>query len=594
MTDDLQTRRFPLSRSEYGIYMNERAFPGSAINIIGFMLRFPTVTMAELCLAADQVIDAVPIFGCRLIEENGAPMLEWSPARPAHTVCSRTPLTTWEAVPGEKKYTDTDGNETETEYTPCLLSDSTLYISLDYLQQIGYAYYTYEADENFLWIRTEFGTVSTASLRRAEALRTSSGIHGSVIETLEKGDAVTILQEGARWDLVQSADGLVGCVRKKRLTDAVEVQVPVPDGRSLPDYTTHQLDSTVVMAWHQVFTESGIKALPDYLARADSMNVITPTWITVSNEEGSIRSLADADYVKMAHEAGVQVWVMVDNINIDIDEAQLLGYTSHRRTLTENIIHEVLRVGADGVNLDFEAVGSSNAEALLQYIRELSAACRKNGLTFSVDNYSPMPHTAYYDRTQQGQIIDYVIVMAYDEHYGGDDTAGSTSDIGWVEQSAERTMEEVPADRVIVGLPFYTRLWKETPADLAEEGASLVTNDNSPFGTYQLTSKEVSMQTARDTVAEHSVTPEWLEDAQQFYAEYMEDGSRFRIWLEEASSIGIKTQTALSYQTAGVAYFKLGMETADAWDAIRQVLNGETVTAPTAWNYGEETTEAEN
>jgi spore germination protein YaaH len=503
------------------------------------------------------------------------------------------PLTTWEAVPGEQKYTDTDGNVTETDYTPCILSGNTLYISTDYLQQIGYAYCTVDEEENFLWIQTSFGTVTTAELKKNEALRTGSGIKNAVIENLEKGSTVTILEEGSRWDMVQSEDGLIGCVRKNRLTDPAETEKTTPDGRSLPEYTTRLLDETVVMAWHQVFTVSGIDSLPEYLERADSMNVITPTWITVADTVGNIQSLADPDYVAMAHEAGVQVWVMVDNINIDIDDAQLLGTTSHRRTLTENIISETLRVGADGVNLDFESVGSDNAESLLQFIRELSAACRRNSLTFSIDNYSPMPHTAYYDRTQQGQIIDYVIVMAYDEHYAGGETAGSTSSISWVKQSAERTIEEVPAERVIVGLPFYTRLWKETPEAYADDGATLVTNDNSPFGTYELTSTEVGMTTAEQIPAEHGVIPEWLDEEQQFYAEYTEDHSRYRIWIEDAYSIAIKTETALSYNTAGVAYFKLGLDTADAWEAIDAVLSGETAEVPESWPYETETASEE-
>ena len=183
-----------------------------------------------------------------------------------------------------------------------------------------------------------------------------------------------------------------------------------------------------------------------------------------------------------------------------------------------------------------------------------------------------MPHTAFYDRAQQAEMVDYVVVMAYDEYYAGGEEAGSVSSLGWVKQSAERTLEEVPKEKLIVGLPTYARLWKETPKEYAAEDAKLITDENSRYGTYSLTSKGISMEACDEIVKERNLSMIWLEKEQQYYVEYEADNGFYRLWIEDETSMDLKLDAAFSYEPAGVAFFKLGLETDDVWVIINKYL----------------------
>ncbi len=467
------------------------------------------------------------------------------------------PTTTYTAVPGELLFSDDEGLRYAPDYVPCYLEEGQLYIALEYIRRLNFSYYLTDPELKYAWIYNDWSERTAYTLEKAGALRPAAGIREPVVEDLEAGETLILMEEGAKWDIVQSAEsGLIGCIQKDRLSEAANYRTEIPDRRTLPEYTTAQLGKKVCMAWHQVFTESGYGQLDQYLEQADGLNVLAPTWITLKDESGEISSLAELRYVRKAHRAGVKVWVMVNDIDNPVDDGALLSDTASRQALTANIIREVLRVEADGVNLDFERVSSENADDFLQFVRELSAGCRKNGLTFSIDNYSPMPHTAFYDRAQQGEMIDYVIVMAYDEHYVGGATAGSTASVGWVRQSAERTLEEVPEEKLIIGLPFYTRVWKETA-----EGS--------------LTSEGVGMDACTKIVEERKLTPVWLDEEQQYYVEYGEPNVFYRLWIEDERSMGVKLDAAFSYNPAGVAFFKIGLDSSAVWSVIKPYFGGD-------------------
>ena len=480
------------------------------------------------------------------------------------------PLQTYSAAPGESFYTDSDGIKYTLTYQPCYFKDGSLCIALDYLKLMDYSYYTVDDTMKSIWVFNDWSEQPRASLLKDTKARTQAGIKNDIVASLATGDVVTVLEQGASWSQVQTQTGLIGYVQNKMLGEITEEAKAVPDGRPLPKYTNIAMDEMVVMGWHQVFSESGYSQLDDIISTAKGMNVICPTWFTIKDNDGNIQNLGEKKYVTKAHKAGLQVWVMLDDINISTDGLQVFGTTSHRKTLITAVIDAVKELGADGINLDVETI--------IQFIRELSAACRKEKLVLSVDNYSPMPHTAFYDRTQQGQVVDYVVVMAYDEHYVKGPEAGSTSSLAFVKQSAERTIAEVPKEKVIVGLPFYSRLWCETPADSESDKTdnSQVFVDNSD-GTYDsknnkylLSSKGVSMEGENNIIREHDLSLTWLDDVGQFYTEYEENGSWYRLWVEDENSMDLKMQAACSYEPGGVAFFKLNMENKETWSIIRK------------------------
>ena len=485
------------------------------------------------------------------------------------TLLYTDPLQTYSAAPGESFYTDSDGIKYTLTYQPCYFKDGSLCIALDYLKLMDYSYYTVDDTMKSIWVFNDWSEQSRASLLKDTKARTQAGI---------KNDIVAVLEQGASWSQVQTQTGLIGYVQNKMLGEITEEAKAVPDGRPLPKYTNIAMDEMVVMGWHQVFSESGYSQLDDIISTAKGMNVICPTWFTIKDNDGNIQNLGEKKYVTKAHKAGLQVWVMLDDINISTDGLQVFGTTSHRKTLITAVIDAVKELGADGINLDVETIKSDVGPSYIQFIRELSAACRKEKLVLSVDNYSPMPHTAFYDRTQQGQVVDYVVVMAYDEHYVKGPEAGSTSSLAFVKQSAERTIAEVPKEKVIVGLPFYSRLWCETPADSESDKTdnSQVFVDNSD-GTYDsknnkylLSSKGVSMEGENNIIREHDLSLTWLDDVGQFYTEYEENGSWYRLWVEDENSMDLKMQAACSYEPGGVAFFKLNMENKETWSIIRK------------------------
>ena len=488
------------------------------------------------------------------------------------------PLQTYSAAPGESFYTDSDGIKYTLTYQPCYFKDGSLCIALDYLKLMDYSYYTVDDTMKSIWVFNDWSEQPCASLLKDTKARTQAGIKNDIVASLATGDVVTVLEQGASWSQVQTQTGLIGYVQNKMLGEITEEAKAVPDGRPLPKYTNIAMDEMVVMGWHQVFSESGYSQLDDIISTAKGMNVICPTWFTIKDNDGNIQNLGEKKYVTKAHKAGLQVWVMLDDINISTDGLQVFGTTSHRKTLITAVIDAVKELGADGINLDVETIKSDVGPSYIQFIRELSAACRKEKLVLSVDNYSPMPHTAFYDRTQQGQVVDYVVVMAYDEHYVKGPEAGSTSSLAFVKQSAERTIAEVPKEKVIVGLPFYSRLWCETPADSESDKTdnSQVFVDNSD-GTYDsknskylLSSKGVSMEGENNIIREHDLSLTWLDDVGQFYTEYEENGSWYRLWVEDENSMDLKMQAACSYEPGGVAFFKLNMENQETWSIIRK------------------------
>ncbi|MDE7298628.1 MAG: hypothetical protein K2N94_07335, partial [Lachnospiraceae bacterium] len=288
---------------------------------------------------------------------------------------------------------------------------------------------------------------------------------------------------------------------------------------------------------------------------------ISPTWFRLNGSKGDFASIASSEYVGTAHSLGMKVWGLVKNFDTgsEVDTYRVLSHTSSRDRLTDGLVQEAISFGLDGINVDFEMLSVETGPHFIQFLRELSVKCRRNGLVLSVDNYVPASYNRFYDYAEQGAIVDYVIIMAYDEHTSVSDSAGSVASIGYVEKAIADTLAMVPAEKIVVGLPFYTRLWKET----SQNDVTAVSIAETPF-----------MKNVEKLVTEKGAAPVWDETAAQYYAEYEEDGALFRIWLEEERSIGEKMKRVVQNGLAGVAAWRLGQEKADVWAVIGQYLDG--------------------
>ena len=391
----------------------------------------------------------------------------------------------------------------------------------------------------------EWSNRGVSILSKKRAVRVRGGIKSPILTNLEKDTQVTVLETMETWSKVVTPDGHIGYVENKVLG---EIQDEVFfSGREPVVYESNRLDEKIVLGWHQISDVDAYKTLEDILDQAEDINVISPTWFALTDNSGSFRSIASQKYVDIAHEHGVQVWALLDNFSSNVQTEVLLASTTTRRKLINSLIAEVEKYGIDGLNMDFESIKPEAGIHYIQFLRELSIPCREKGIILSVDNYVPTSYNAFYDREEQGIVADYVIIMGYDEHYAGGEP-GSVSSLGFVENGISGTLAEVPREKVINAVPFYTRLWTEKNGEV--------------------TSKALGIEAAKKWIAKNRVELYWQEELGQYYGELLTPSELSYLWLEEENSLELKMNLIRDYDLAGVACWKLGLEDDAAWDVI--------------------------
>lgn len=345
------------------------------------------------------------------------------------------------------------------DYTISRYEGEALYIAVDFVKK--YANFSYElfTEPNHMQIYTEWDRRQTASVTKDTQVRYQGGIKSDILTDVSAGDQVIILEEMETWTKVKTQDSVIGYVENKRLGEKTEEEpVPVTDYVE-PEYPSNTRDYKINLGWHVIGGVGGNDTLEETVAKTKGLNVISPTWFTLTGNEGEFSSFATTSYVERAHEMGLEVWALVGNVDsVDVDLYTVLSKTSNRRRLILQLLAAVREYNLDGLNIDFENVSLDAGEPFIQFIRELSIPCRKYGIVLSVDNYVPMNHTDHYDRAEQGVVADYVIIMGYDEHYNGSDEAGSVASINFVESGIKNTVAEVPKEKVINALPLYQNL----------------------------------------------------------------------------------------------------------------------------------------
>lgn len=443
----------------------------------------------------------------------------------------------------------------ELGYTAAIWEGDTLYVALDYIKQYTNFSYQLFTDPYRIQLTTEWPSYEVASISKNTQVRVKGGVKSEILTDVQKGDQVSVLEQMETWSKVKTADSVIGYVENKRLIGIRSEQpIPVTDYQE-PEYTSLTRDHKINLGWHVVASAGGNDTFNSVTANAGNLNVISPTWFKLCDNEGGYTSFASADYVQKAHDRGLEVWALIENIEYkdSISMYEILSSTTTRQKLIDSLMNDLITYGIDGINVDFEQLSMDCGEHFVEFIRELSAACRKNGKVLSVDNYVPRDFNDYYDRKEQGIVADYVIVMGYDEHYAGSKEAGSVASIDYVEDGIAQTVKEVPAEKVINAIPFYTRIW-ETTGD-------------------GISSQAVDMVTAEQFISNHGITAEWDETTCQNYGEYTSGDSRYQVWLEDADSIKVKLNVMENYGIGGVAEWRLGFEKPEIWDVIGEYLD---------------------
>lgn len=445
-------------------------------------------------------------------------------------------------------------------------SDSA-YIDLDFVKEYSDFTYEYFSDPNRIIVYNTWGNYEVATVRRNTHIRVKGGIKSPILADVKEKDQLCILEVGDNWTKVMTNDGVVGYVQGKRLSGTTE------NTRSSdyePEVFAHiTKDFEICMAWHQMTTRAVNSDVASVLASTKGINVISPTWFYLNDNNGGIADLGSTDYVNYCHSQGVEVWALVSNLeNSDVDTTYVLTHTSTRQNLVNQIVSVAIQYNLDGINLDFEALNREEVgDAYIQFVRELSIKCENNGIVLSIDNYVPTSYTSFYNRSEQANFADYVVIMGYDEHYAGSDE-GSVSSLSWVRQGVIDTLAEVPANQVILGMPFYTRVWALTPDEEAGDNDDIDANI-----LYSVSSQVYGMRSANNLLADYGVEKQWLEDSGQNYAEFESEGITYKVWLEDSASAEARLKLMDEYELAGASFWKLGFETSDVWDTIIKYIN---------------------
>lgn len=441
-----------------------------------------------------------------------------------------------------------EGEFTDTDYTVSMYKDDVLYVALDYIKDFADFSYELYQNPNRIQLRTKWGSRKTATVKKNSAVRYQGGVKSDILREVDKGEQLTVIEELEDWDKVKTDDAIIGYIEKKHI-EGVKDEEEIPVTTRIPDeYSRITKDYKINMAWHAIYAATGNDTFDEAVNGTGTMNIIAPTWFSLSDNNGSYRSFAGSDYVSRAHARNMEVWAVLDNFNAgEISTYEIMSYIGKRQALIKNLMSDVATYGIDGINLDFELVPSEAVPHYVEFIRELSIACRDAGIVLSVDNYPPQGGNNY-NLKEQGICVDYVVIMGYDEHWAGCSEAGSVASIGFVEQGIQMVSKDVPADKIINGIPFYTRVWK------TKDGA--------------VSSEALGMTQAAEFIAKYDIDMSWDDTTCQNYGEKEMNGTLYQIWLEDKESISTKLNVMDNYGLAGVAEWQLGMEDKAIWGTI--------------------------
>ena len=473
---------------------------------------------------------------------------------------------------GSKDYSVSKEKKSE-DYVILKTEGNTTYVALDFIQQYTNIDYEVYDSPNRVMITCDWGKKQVATVKSDTQVRYRGGVKSPIVTDVKKKDEVIVLENEQNWKKILTKDGYIGYVKKNALKN--EKTKNVTRDFTEPEYTSIKKDYTINMAWHNVTNSTANSGLQQRLADSKGLTTIVPTWFHVKDTEGNLESIASTDYVNYAHQAGLEVWAAIRDFDGGIgsnDESlQLLSYSSRRENLINQLIGAVMQVGIDGINVDFEKISKDCGVHYIQFIRELSVKCRQNGIVLSVDNYVPKGYNQQYNRKEQGVMADYVIIMGYDEHNGSSLEAGSVSSYEFVKEGIEETIKEVPAEKVINGIPFFTRLWSETPK--TKEELNQEAGTEAADYPMKVTSEALGMSTARDKISQAGAETTLDETTGNNYATWEADGVTYEIWLEDATSIEPKLQLMKENKLAGTAAWALGQESSDIWDLILKYVN---------------------
>ena len=476
----------------------------------------------------------------------------YDPAYNGGTLMFTTADGTIEAPVGGSKY-GFDGAGSDLGHRTCYLEGNTLYIASDYVSQ----YFSVNInvyDEHVLLITPGMAGTNTMITTSKTQIREKGGIKSPILREVEEGETVLLIETMEEWSKVETSDGYIGYIENKKMEVTDGIMWGIVNEVTVPATEFLSLNERVVLGFNSIAGEAGNDTLGAAIEEGQGMNVIAPTWFSVSDNMGSIRNFGSTAYVERAHNNGLKVWAVLDDFNYrldngaDIDDVAILSDTNVRRTLISNAVNAALELGVDGINIDFEKLNDDCYEHYAQFIKELSVATHERGLILSFDNYVPFNFNKFTRIDVQGKFADYVLIMGYDEHYHGSGDIGSVASFDYICYGLDKTLESVNAERIINALPFYTIVWKNDSGSVSDSYLTLINE--------------------ADFISKYSISYEWDEETCQNFAQWQSGSATYYVWFEDKDSISSKLNAMNSRNIGGVGVWRLGYGTGEVWNLV--------------------------
>ncbi|MGE5631309.1 MAG: glycosyl hydrolase family 18 protein [Caulobacteraceae bacterium] len=440
---------------------------------------------------------------------------------------------------------------------PVRLVDGTPYIPVEFTSDLFGIELKWVKENNVVILDYKKSRVQIAEpIAENLRLRLKPSRFSPVLKSgINPNDKFRVFGENEKWYKVRTDEGLIGYLEKKQLKTSIlspgaKTEEPSPSSAWKPE------KGKVNLVWEYVGSKNPNTA---NIKKMEGLDVVSPTWFNIVDKQGTVANKADSSYVAWAHGNGYKVWALVGNgSDKDITHA-FLNNTDTREKIVQQLLIYAKLYKLDGINIDFENIYGKDRDMLTQFMREMAPLLREQGMVVSMDvtfRSSSDTWSKCYDRKALAEVVDYMAVMAYDQNGTFSTEPGSVAQYNWVEGGLVRILEEVPEDKLLLGLPFYAREWKEEKVD----------------GKIKVTSKALSMDAVNKIIAEKKPVVTWDEESGQFYTEFKEGKATYKIWIENKDSINLKSSLVHKYKLAGAASWRRGFETEDVWKVLADTL----------------------
>lgn len=435
---------------------------------------------------------------------------------------------------------------------PLLEKDGVAYISEHYLED-RYNVAIERGVDGRLYKVSDLATkkqIAEVKVRKS-ALRTHPDHKMAIIDRVKKGHEVIVYSVQNGYARVRNENGMIGFIKEKDIEIVGETEV-IEDKVYEPLSSKNPLNEKVKLVWDQLAVRTAGNWNSTKYTQIKGANVISPTWFEFEDSEGNLVNRGSKEYVDRAHSKGLQVWGLLNHNFLEPQLTKIiLTSTSRRQHVIDQLLNYADVYHLDGINIDIENIQPEFSEEWVQFMRELYPQAKGKGLTVSVDVYMPSAWSGHYERTKIAEVVDYFIIMAYDEHWSGSKQAGPVASLPWVSQGLQLTLEEVPKEKLVLGMPTFSRMWAETDTGL----------ETRAYGMEEVKRRmnELGIETILD------------EYTGQLYGEKLVNGKLYKVWLEDAKTIAKRVELIEQHDLEGYAIWRLGLETPDVWEELQRV-----------------------